>query len=359
MKQRQNEQFTDVTLESGDYRAICHRSVLAAASPYFHTMFTSGLPDSESATVKLKMDPATLKLVVDYIYSAKIKITVDNVQNLVESSDLLLFDDLSAACDKFLTTQVLTVLGELGSIVKMYRFASLYRLKLLMLSVKRVMTADFMSVVSTSEFRELPCKELIEHISDDDVNVDTEDAVFEAVLNWVRHDPDERKSFLMTILEHVRLQFCTRSYLDNVVECCEVLTPETRAYLRMAQKFRLSSAPGHSGTCHSDSNARRSYREKRRLLVVGGQRREENNKCINYWREDRESWELLANLPQSVGKNYSVCILDNGLLVTGGRQENDSYGEETCWKFDFQTIKWMALPTLKGELKQFCVMPYI
>ncbi|KAI0211369.1 Kelch-like protein 2, partial [Lamellibrachia satsuma] len=212
MKQRQNEKFTDVTLVSGDYRGTCHRSVLAAASPYFHTMFTSGLPDSESDTVKLNIDQATLKLVVDYIHSAEIKITVDNVQNLVESSDLLLLDDLKAECDQFMSNQV-----QLDNRLDMYKYASLYRLELLQRTARRLMAVDFMSVVSTSEFRELPCKELIEYISDDDVNVDTEDAVFEAVLNWVRHDLSERKSFLMKILEHVRLQFCTRSYLDNVV----------------------------------------------------------------------------------------------------------------------------------------------
>ena len=120
-KLRKRGQFTDVTLVSGDYRALCHRNVLAAASPYFNTMFMSNLSESRSDTVTLQIDPVTLGLVVDYMYSGEMKITVDNVQTLVETSDLLMLDNLKAACDQFMSERV-----DKTDRVEMYKFSLIY-----------------------------------------------------------------------------------------------------------------------------------------------------------------------------------------------------------------------------------------
>ncbi|KAI0242679.1 hypothetical protein LSAT2_011753, partial [Lamellibrachia satsuma] len=65
-------------------------------------MFTSGMRECASGIVALKVDSATLAGVVDYLYSAEIELTVDNVQRLVEASDLLQLEDLKAACEKFM-----------------------------------------------------------------------------------------------------------------------------------------------------------------------------------------------------------------------------------------------------------------
>ena len=325
-KLRKREQFTDVTLVSGDYRALCHRNVLAAASPYFNTMFTSNLSESQSDTVTLQIDPVTLGLVVDYMYSGEMKITVDNVQILVETSDLLMLDDLKAACDQFMSERV-----DKTDRVEMFKFSLIYRLKKLRQATK--LTTDFVFFVSTAEFLELTNKELVDYISGDDVNVDSEDTVLEAVLNWVKHDPDKRKPSLSAILEEARLQFCTGHYLRKVVDSCEVLTSEAQIYIRMALKFHAGTDPILSETCHSSPEARTSYRMKRHLLVI-----DSNDKCVRYWENGSGSWKVLTYLPQSVGGNSVACVLNDGLVLTGT--------DGNCWKFHFQNRVWVKLPSL-------------
>ena len=342
--QRQNDQFTDVTLVSGDCRAKCHRSVLAAASPYFQTMFLSDLPESKSATVTLKINPAALELIVDYMYTAEITATADNVQSLVEACGILLLNDLKSICDQFTLPQL-----EIANCIGMFRNASLYGLQRIQEAARRLMTADFVSVVSTNGFMELSSEELVQYISDDDVSVDSEDAVLESVLKWVRHDPDERKTALVTILESVRLQFCTGIYLNKVLDSCDVLTPETRSYLKVALKLHVAPTSALSGTCNSPTTARFSYRMKRRVLVVGGTEMAtpviRDNTEIRFWHEGRRSWEVLTHLKQSYS-GFGVCMLDNGLLLTGGR--HGGLPAKCCWKFDRQHNTWTELPPLNG-----------
>ena len=344
-KQRQNEQFTDVTLVSGDFRAKCHRSVLPAASPYFQTTFLSDLAESTAATVTLKINPAALELIVDYMYTAEITVTADNVQSLVEACDFFLLNDLKSICDQFTLPRL-----EVANCIGMFRNASLYGLQQMQEAAKRLMTADFVTVVSTNGFMELFSEELVRYISDDDVRVDSEDAVLEAVLNWVRHDPDERKTALVTILESVRVQFCNDVYLNKVLDSCDVLTPETRSYLKLALKLHVAPTSALSGACSSPTAARSSYRMKRRVLVIGGTDTVTGgpraNTEIRFWHEGRRSWELLTNLSQSYA-DFGVYMLDNGLLLTGGRKGSETV--RCCWKFDAQHNTWTELPALNAD----------
>jgi len=77
----------DVTLVAGeDVEIPAHKMVLAACSPYFYAMFTS-FEESKLERVTLQgVDSEALKLLVDYVYSAEIHVTEDNVQASVLAS---------------------------------------------------------------------------------------------------------------------------------------------------------------------------------------------------------------------------------------------------------------------------------
>ena len=105
-KLRHNDEFTDVTLQSGDVHIRCHRNVLAVASDYFKVMFRCGLEESTSATVQLTMEPEILTSFVDYMYTGKIELTVDNVDSLEKAGELLQQDNLKKACKNVTLKQV-------------------------------------------------------------------------------------------------------------------------------------------------------------------------------------------------------------------------------------------------------------
>ena len=92
---RLNDEYTNVTLVSGDVHIRCHRVVLAVASDYFKAMSRCGLKETTSDTVQLTMDPEILTSIVNYIYTGEIELTDDN---LVKACDVLHLDGLKAGC---------------------------------------------------------------------------------------------------------------------------------------------------------------------------------------------------------------------------------------------------------------------
>ena len=342
-KLRQNEEYTDVKLQSGDIQIQCHRNVLAVSTDYFKAMFRCGLEEMTSATVPLTMEPDILTSIVDYMYTGEIELTVDNVENLFKAGDVLQLDTLKEACENFMLKQV-----EPANCVGFSQFATLYRLDKLQQKARRVMQSDFKTVALNEEFKELSCKELIELIKDDDINVEDEDFVFEAVLDWVRHNLDNRKSSFQTIMEQVRLPYCTSMYLRHIKETYDLFTPMCYEYLIEALSFKEDTVHQHQMTsCRTVP--RNNFRMKSCLLVFGGMAclegvdvAFEHNSC-QYYKEDTTSWESLTELPQSVGSIYDVCRADRGLLLTGGIKGG---AVNQCWHFDMSTKKWETMPPL-------------
>ena len=287
----------------------------------------------------MNMQPTILTRIVDYIYTGEIQLTVDKVKSLVEACDVLQLDTLKTACKSFMLKHV-----DPFNCIGFYKFSALYHLANLQHKAKRMMQSEFKIVVVMDEFKELSCREVIDCIKGDEVNVASEDVVFDAVLGWVGHDPDNRKSALETIIEHVRLPYCTGDYL---VHMRDQLTPNCFEYLHEAMAFQLATVNRHEiSSCRTVP--RNNLRMKSCLVVVGGQTRttdgeDEKHYFCNYYEEDTSCWKPLTRLTKSVGTDDSVCYTDRGLVVTGGCKED---AMDQCLLFDIARKMWETMPPL-------------
>lgn len=83
--------------------------------------------------------------------------------------------------------------------------------------------------------------QLISLIRKDELNVQEEKEVYNAVLKWVKYDEDNRYPMMEHILCQVRCQFLTPNFLKDQMKNCDVLkkVPACREYL--AQIFKVSS----------------------------------------------------------------------------------------------------------------------
>ena len=336
-KQRQSDKYTDVTLQSSNVDIRCHRNVLAAASDSLNAMFQCDVEDP----VQMDMKPEILTAIVDYIYTGELQLTVDNVESLLKACDVLQLDTLKTACESFRLKQV-----KPANCVGFYQFAASYHLDELQQKARRMVLSEFKIVVSTDDFKKLSCKELIEFIKDDEVNVESEDVVFDAVLGWIRHDPGNRNSSMEKILEIVRLPFCTSDRLRHMTDAYDLFTPKCFEYLHEAMAFQAASVHRHEiSSCRTVP--RNNVRMKCCLLAVGGVTSSADGDVkqylCEYYEEDTSCWKSLTTLPQSVGKMDNVCYTYRGFVVTGGSKGS---AMDLCLLFDIATKKWEEMPPL-------------
>ena len=59
--------------------------VLAGSSPYLRAMFTNGMLESEQEFVEIHgIEASTMSLLLDFMYTCSIEVTVDNVQAVLQ-----------------------------------------------------------------------------------------------------------------------------------------------------------------------------------------------------------------------------------------------------------------------------------
>jgi len=95
-----------ILVTDGGMEVPAHKMILAACSPYFYAMFTSFEERDQQRITLQGVDHSALELLVDYVYSAEVHVTEDNVQVLLPAANLLQLTDVRDACCDFLQAQL-------------------------------------------------------------------------------------------------------------------------------------------------------------------------------------------------------------------------------------------------------------
>lgn len=64
----------------------------------------------------------------------------------------------------------------------------------------------FKNLIKTDEFYNYEYNELMDVLSDDNLQVYCEEEVFESVIRWVEFDPDNRKQYFELLMGKVRVE---------------------------------------------------------------------------------------------------------------------------------------------------------
>ena len=103
----------------------------------------------------------------------------------------------------------------------------------------------FVEVVENEEFLLLPIEQLIEICRSEELNVTTEEQVYQAVMAWVKYNIAERRQHLSLALQHVRMPLLSPKFLVGTVgadlliksdETCRDLVDEAKNYLLLPQE---------------------------------------------------------------------------------------------------------------------------
>ncbi|KAM6921532.1 ectodermal-neural cortex 3 [Xenentodon cancila] len=329
---RKRKVFTDVVLKAGNRSFPCHRAVLASCSRYFEAMFSGGLRESRDDDVNFhdSLHPEVLELLLDYAYSARIIINEENAESLLEAGDMLQFHDIRDAAAEFLEKNL-----HPSNCLGMMLLSDAHQCQRLYELSWRMCLANFASLFRTEDFLSLPRDKVKELILSEELEVEDESLVYEAVIDWVKADMEQRHSELPELLRCVRLALLPESYLLNnvaseeLVMCHkvgrEIVEDAVRCKMRILQNDGIVT-----GFCA------RPRKVSQALLLLGGQ----TFMCDKVYVIDNKTKEITpkTDIP-SPRKECSACAIGCKVYVTGGRGSENGASKDV-WVYDTLHDEW-------------------
>jgi len=104
---RESQQLVDVTLAVDGRQFSCHRALLASASEYFRCLFTTSLAEQNQSVITISgVDASSMRLVLDYIYTGRVELNSDVVQNLLSSANLFQLRGLRDGCADYMEQKI-------------------------------------------------------------------------------------------------------------------------------------------------------------------------------------------------------------------------------------------------------------
>ncbi|KAJ8393895.1 hypothetical protein AAFF_G00056240 [Aldrovandia affinis] len=338
---RSKKMLCDVLLVAEEIEVPAHKVVLASCSPYFCAMFTGDMSESKAQRVEIRdVDGQTLRKLVDYIYTAEIEVTEDNVQVLLPAASLLqLMDVRQASCD-FLQAQLHPT-----NCLGIRAFADLHTCTQLLNQAHAFAEQHFSEVMLGEEYMGLSLQQVCGLISSDKLTVSTEEKVFEAMVSWIKHDKEARLEHMPRLMEHVRLPLLSRDYLVQIVEEEALIKNNNtcKDFLIEAMKYHLLPADQRHLIKTDRTRPRTPISLPKVMMVVGGQAPKaiRSVECYDF-QEDR--WYQVADLP-SRRCRAGVVFMAGRVYAVGGF--NGSLRVRTVDVYDGARDQWSTVPSMQ------------
>ncbi|XP_068107871.1 kelch repeat and BTB domain-containing protein 8 isoform X2 [Hyperolius riggenbachi] len=329
-----------VQVENGKHFS-CHRNVLAAISPYFRSMFTSGLTESTKKEVRIMgIEAESMQLVLNYAYTSRVQLTEANVQALFTASSIFQIPTLQDQCAQFMISRL-----DPQNCIGVFIFADHYGHQELKEKAQEYIRKKFVCVTKEQEFLLLTKDQLISILDSDDLDVDKEERVFDSIAAWYEHDQIEREDDLPEVFAKcIRMPLMEEQFLEKIPPVFVQALPKNHI-----QKGKLGAnyCNRRLGMTASD-------------MII----------CFEAASKHSGKKQTVPCLDILTGKVYKLCkppgdlrevgILvtpDNELYIAGGFKPSnndiciDHRAESDFWLYDHSNNRWQAkAPMLRARI---------
>ncbi|NXD39311.1 KLHL3 protein, partial [Copsychus sechellarum] len=338
---RSKQLLCDVVIVAETVEMEAHRVVLAACSPYFCAMFTGDMSESKAKKIEIKdVDGQTLRKLIDYIYTAEIEVTEENVQVLLPAASLLQLMDVRKNCCDFLQSQLHPT-----NCLGIRAFADVHACAELLQQANAYAEQHFPEVMLGEEFLSLSLDQVCSLISSDKLTVSSEEKVFEAVISWINYEKESRLEHMAKLMEHVRLPLLPRDYLVQTVEEEALIKNNNtcKDFLIEAMKYHLLPLDQRQLIKNPRTKPRTPVSLPKVMIVVGGQAPKaiRSVECYDF---EEERWDQVAELP-SRRCRAGVVFMAGSVYAVGGF--NGSLRVRTVDVYDGAKDQWTSIASMQ------------
>ncbi|EUB56593.1 Kelch-like protein [Echinococcus granulosus] len=270
---------------------------------------------AESAQLEIELKSVSadvMEALLDFVYTGQVRVSMENVQELLPAASLVQMEGVKAVCSAFLFGQV-----EASNVLGIRRFAELHSCTDLEVFAKNYAAHNFETVVEFEEFLLMNADELIELLRREDLHIDSEETAYNAVIRWVYYDAPNRSVHLPNLLNYVRLAIMSVRFLTDVVDSERLIRQslECRDLVDEAKRFHLRP------DLRSQMRQRRFHQRDggdEYLVVIGGFGSYQSpSDSVEMFNPRTREWSELPNLPISY-RYVAACSLGTCVYVIGG-----------------------------------------
>ncbi|KAK3101658.1 hypothetical protein FSP39_005276 [Pinctada imbricata] len=331
----------DITLKVQGQSFLAHRIVLAACSDYFCAMFTNEMSERDQSVIELhEVSANVMDVLLDFVYTETVNVSVENVQELLPAACLLQLNGVKNACCSFLEKQLdssnclgIKVFAEQHSCDNLWAVAESYGLK------------HFDEVISQEEFKTLPIEQVESLIKSDEIQVNSEEPVYDAVINWVKYDPEKREDLLPRLLEFVRLPLLTARFITDVVDeepivkkchkCRDLVDEAKKFHLRPDLRTQMAG-PRMKNRIGTDDI----------LVVTGGFGSHQNMvEVVEQYDPKTDEWTRLPNLTKR-RRYVAAASVDGRVYVIGGYDGQSRLSTVECLDLSQEEPSWQTVSSM-------------
>lgn len=222
------ESFCDTEVIIGSSHVFCHSSVLSRMSKVFRQSLVGLRPSDCKATkefLKLELNekPEIMLNILRYLYTTHIEVTDENVKDILEIAAKYEINDLCKQCLKHMDSTV-----DASSQWDIIRLAKSKSLETVRNKFTKLILQDFMENVKNSSFKKESFENIKELINSDELAVVSEEFVYNAAMDWIKYDLENRKKHLDDILRCIRFPLIKQEQLatldQSVAESSSIFT---------------------------------------------------------------------------------------------------------------------------------------
>ncbi|XP_070534846.1 kelch-like protein 17 [Ptychodera flava] len=387
---RQKRKLCDIIIRIEEHEYHAHKIVLAGCCPYLRAMFTNGMLETDKDYVEIRgVDPAAMDLLLDFMYTGKIEITVENVQGVLAGASMLNLSSLRNVCCSFLQSQL-----DASNCLGIHSFADMYSCVDLEVTARRFIYQHFLEVIKTEEFFLMSEDSLIELLKSDKLQVAREEEVYEAAMKWMYYDFVNRQHLAYNLLQYIRLALLDMQYLKETVYKSDFIlqNPDCKSLVENALRIRNDNQAlslignraqpqsiyvvGGRNSVDCQLNSLERYDAIRDkwipqecmtmartavgaatlnglLYAVGGEcalaeSQEETMylRCVECYDPLHKEWLPVVDI--DVARSFiAVAALGGYLYAIGGEDRSCSFN--TVERYDYRTNQWTFAPSMKRK----------
>ncbi|BHF85557.1 hypothetical protein SprV_1002872400 [Sparganum proliferum] len=282
-----------------------HRIILAARIPSLRAAL-SGALGKDNSVLKWPTVPLSLaNSLIQYVYTGQLEITQTNAMAVVMFAKMMKLSDLENWGVQFMANRS----SNMGPLMK---------------TCINLMQAQFMNFVSTELFVHLPADTLLTLLRNDNLSVDSEEAVFAAISSWVgagdkECDNERLRLHAPEMLKEVRWCQTTEQFRGRLLNGHPIFQNSTECALLLGGVVHWIAA-AHKPPCPFN---RRRRPPQTIFFFVFGEDKDQDRWSVLRFDPHLEKEERFADMEERKWASYS--LVGESHFVVGGSTAQESY----------------------------------